>query len=88
MLPGKLTIKHIEYAEQRGEKSIRYMKKTYTVEELYELAGSRRAERKPEVDLKLDGRKAKNRDGIISKQDSNIGESGPFKGLESDKSAD
>jgi len=53
MLPGKLTIKHIEAAEARGQGFIRYKKKDWTLEELYELAGVGRVHRKSKVDKKI-----------------------------------
>ena len=77
MLPGKLTIKHIEAAEARGQGFIRYKKKDWTLEELYELAGIKRINSKPKVDTKLDSGRAESGNGKIVKSDRSISESEP-----------
>jgi len=78
MLPGKLTIKHIEAAEARGQGFIRYMKKDWTLEELYELAGIKRINSKPKVDTKLDSGRIKSSDGKIVELNRGISESKPL----------
>ena len=75
MLPGKLTVKHIEAAEARGQSFIRYMKKDWTLEELYELAGVRRTSRKSKVDKKLVSGRVDSSDGKESEPDRNVSES-------------
>ncbi len=54
MLPGRLTIEHIEAARARGEDTIFYLDRAWSLEELEELAGignkdkrSRRAKAEP-----------------------------------------
>ena len=79
MLPGKLTIKHVEAAEASGQGFIRYKKKDWTVEELYELAGVRRITRKPKADKKLDSGRIESSDGEIVEPDRSISESEPPK---------
>ena len=78
MLPGKLTIKHIEVAEARGQSFIRYMKRDWTLEELYELAGVRRISRKSKIDRKLDGSGIESGNGKEPKPDRDISESKPY----------
>jgi len=74
MLPGKLTIKHIEAAEARGQGFIRYKKKDWTLEELYELAGIKRINSKPKLNTKLDSGGIKKSNGKIVEPDSDSGE--------------
>ena len=78
MLPGKLTIKHIEAAEASGQGFIRYMKKDWTLEELYELAGIKRINSKPKLNTKLDSGGVKSSDGKIVELNRGISESKPL----------
>ena len=83
MLPGKLTIKHIEAAEARGQSFIRYKKKDWTLEELYELAGIRRVNRKPKLNTKLDSGGIKSGDVESVKPDKPDSKSEPLERKES-----
>ena len=76
MLPGKLTIKHVEAAEASGQGFIRYMKKDWTLEELYELAGIKRINRKSKANTKLDSGRIESGDGEIVKPDRSISKGG------------
>jgi hypothetical protein len=83
MLPGKLTVRHIQLAEARGESFIIYKKIRYPLEVLRGLAGIRTVERKPAISKKLDERKPKDGDGSILEFDRSISESESQEGEES-----
>jgi len=74
MLPGKLTIKHVEAAEH-GQGFIIYKRQKYSVEELYELAGVGRVHRKSKVDKKLDSGRVDSSNGKKFEPDRNVSES-------------
>ena len=54
MLPGQLTIGHVKAADARGQKVLTYKRITYTLGELYELAGIRRITSEPAKGRRLD----------------------------------
>ena len=66
-LPGKLTFRHIEMAEERGDNYIYYKHVNYPLSKLKEMYnGSRigRAKQKPKVSENIRGRKPHNSDGV------------------------
>ena len=70
-LPGRLTFRHIEMAEKRGENYIFYKHVNYPLSKLKEMYnGTRisRAEQKPAVSKDVRGRKLDNSNGVEPEQ--------------------
>jgi len=62
-LPGKLTVRHLKMAEERGDNYIIYKKRNYSLKELYDGAGISRTKPKPPVSKDIHGSKIDNSDG-------------------------
>jgi len=62
-LPGRLTVRHLKMAEERGDNYIIYKKRYYTLKELYDGAGISRTKPKSPVSKDIHGSKVDNSDG-------------------------
>ena len=73
-LPGRLTLRHIEMAEARGDNYIFYKRVNYPIEKLrgmYNGPRISRAKPKPTVSQNVRGRKSNNSNGVEPEQSSN-----------------
>jgi len=64
-LPGRLTIRHIELAKERGDNYIFYKGINYSLEELEDGAGIRRVKSKPKTRSNIHSDRTDNSNGEV-----------------------
>ena len=69
-LPGRLTIRHLKMAEERGDNYIIYKKRIYSLKELYDGAGISRTKPKPQTRQNVRRREPDNSNGEITELNS------------------